>query len=310
MEGSKHRELKAVSAGTPTALQRPFLVYLEAILPSLSPIERQIGEYILEDPERVLSSTVGDMHLGSGARIGSIVGFCRRLGFRGFTNLKISVARGLPQIPMGYREGHEHALLSVADKVFQCHIQSLRDARLLNSERTLQKVSEVLEGSRRIEFFSIGMSYPIAYAACGKLRLLGMSAATQSDSHLQVIAATQLQRGDVAFGISFSGRTRETVQCLQIARESKVATVSVTNCMMSPITEYSDLVLYATPSEIQYFRAPLASRITQLAILDTLFVLMARKRRDQIVSRLQRVQEMLAGHSLVKSQSQPKELTN
>ena len=80
MEGSKHRESKAVSAGTPTALQRPFLVYLEAILPSLSPIERQIGEYILEDPERVLSSTVGDIHLGSGASIGSIVGFCRRLG--------------------------------------------------------------------------------------------------------------------------------------------------------------------------------------------------------------------------------------
>jgi RpiR family transcriptional regulator, carbohydrate utilization regulator len=243
MEGSKHRE--SMSARTPTALQHPFLVYLEAILPSLSPIERQIGEYILEDPERVLSSTVSDMHLGSGASIGSIVGFCRRFGFRGFTNLKISVARGLPQKPfsVGYPEGHEHALLSVADKVFQCHIQSLRDARLLNSEGTLQKVSEVLEGSRRIEFFSIGMSYPIAYAACGKLRLLGMSAATQSDSHLQVIAATQLQRGDVAFGISFSGRTRETVQCLQIAREGKVATVSVTNCMMSPITEYSDLVL-------------------------------------------------------------------
>src|SRR5512145_3126277 len=86
-------------------------------------------------------------------------------------------------------------------------------------------------------------------SSTNKLRLIGIAATTQSDSHLQLIAATQLQKGDVAFGISCSGSTHETVQCLQIARENKATTLSVTNCMKSPITEHSDLVLYATPSE-------------------------------------------------------------
>src|SRR5262249_52176202 len=36
--------------------QRPLLIYLQAILPSLNPTERQIADYVLEDPERVLSS--------------------------------------------------------------------------------------------------------------------------------------------------------------------------------------------------------------------------------------------------------------
>ena len=72
-------------------------MYLQAILPSLNPTERQIGEYILEDPERVLSSSISDMRRGSGASVGSIVGFCRTLGVKGFASFKISLARELAQ---------------------------------------------------------------------------------------------------------------------------------------------------------------------------------------------------------------------
>jgi len=38
--------------------------------------------------------------------------------------------------------------------------------------------------------------------------------------------------------------------------------------MKSPIAEHSDLVLCATPSEIKYFQAPLASKISQVALVD------------------------------------------
>src|SRR6516225_2993139 len=77
--------------------RRPLLIYLQAILPSLSPTERQIADYVLEDPERVLSSSISDMQRGSGASIGSIVGFCRTLGVKGFASFKIALARELAQ---------------------------------------------------------------------------------------------------------------------------------------------------------------------------------------------------------------------
>ncbi len=297
-------EAETDSTGSPQAgnTQRPLLVYLQALLPSLNPTERQIGEYILEDPERVLSSSISDMRRGSGASVGSIVGFCRTLGVKGFASFKISLARelaqggfsGTPRAADGQGAG------SLYDSVFQFHAQSLRETLQLNSEETLDKVSRLIELARRIEFFSIGMSYPVAYTACNKLRLIGISAATQSDSHLQLIAATQLQKGDVAFGISCSGSTHETVQCLKVARENKATTLSVTNCMKSPITAHSDLVLYAAPSEIKYFQAPLASRITQLALVDALFVSIAQRRKNKTTTYLQRAGEKLLEHRLKK----------
>jgi DNA-binding MurR/RpiR family transcriptional regulator len=282
--------------------QRPLLVYLQAILPSLNPTERQIAEYILEDPERVLSSSISDMRQGSGASVGSIVGFCRTLGVKGFASFKIALARelALAGFSAAARETNGQPAASLFDSVFQFHAQSLRETFQLNSEETLDQAARVLELAHRIEFFSIGMSYPVAYTACNKLRLIGIPATTQSDSHLQVIAATQLKKGDVAFGISCSGSTHETVQCLQIARENKATTISVTNCMKSPITAHSDIVLYATPSEIKYFQAPLASRVTQLALVDALFVTIAQHRKNKTTTQLQRAGEKLLQHRLKK----------
>ena len=171
--------------------------------------------------------------------------------------------------------------------MFEFHVRSLRETVRLNSPGQLEEVARLLENAGRIEFFSIGMSYPVAYTACAKLRLIGLPASTESDSHLQVIRATQLRKGDVAFAISCSGSTTETVRCLEIARTKGAHTVCLTNCVNSPLTRQADLTLFAAPSEIKYLQAPLAARITQLAMVDSLFVSIALRNEKQTLARLQ-----------------------
>jgi DNA-binding MurR/RpiR family transcriptional regulator len=215
------------------------------------------------------------------------------LGIKGFGKFKISLARELARglLSDSVKAVQGQVARSLYDGVFQLHMQSIRETLRLNSEETVEKASRIVELGRRIEFFSIGMSYLVAYTACNKLRMIGIAATTQLDSHLQLIAASQMQKGDVAFGISCSGSTLETVRCLKVARENRATTLAVTNCMMSPIVDQSDLVLYATPSQIKYFQAPLASRITQLALVDALFVSIARRRKNKTVKLLQRAGE-------------------
>ena len=63
--------------------------------------------------------------------------------------------------------------------------------------------------------------------------------------------------------------------------------------MKSELVRHADLALYATPSEIKYFQAPLASRITQLAVVDALFVAIALKHKNRTAARLQDTAEEL-----------------
>ncbi|HVW85914.1 MAG TPA: MurR/RpiR family transcriptional regulator [Bryobacteraceae bacterium] len=277
--------------------KRPLLVYMQGILPSLNPTERLIAEYVLQDPERTLSSSIAEVRDGCGASVGSIVGFCRSLGLKGFADFKIAVARELAQSgfsgfgPDTDRNGAKSG--SLFEKVFQFHAQSLMETLQINSQKTLNDAALAIDRARHIELFAIGMSYPVAYLTSCKLRLIGLPASTQADSHMQLIAATQLRKGDVAFGISCSGSTREVVHCLEVAQARGAKTICLTNSMKSPITECADYALFATPSEIKYFQAPLASRVTQLALVDALFVFLAQKHKDRTAVQLRNAGEEL-----------------
>src|SRR6202453_5300182 len=77
--------------------KRPILVYIRGVLPSLTPTERLIAEYILKDPERILSSSIAELRDGTGSSVGSIVAFCRSLGLQGFAGFKIALAREMTQ---------------------------------------------------------------------------------------------------------------------------------------------------------------------------------------------------------------------
>lgn len=274
----------------------PLLAYLKGTLPTLQPTERLIAKCVLADPERIITSRIAEIKQASGASVGSIVAFCRRLGLKGFADLKIALAREMAQSALPVGDGHRTG--SLFQRVLHFHGECLEETVLINSEETFDQVAEALKKARKIEIFSIGLSYPVAYTAYCKFLLVGLPASSQFDSHIQLINATQLKQGDIAFGISCSGNTRETVQCLQVARERGARTICLTNAMKSPITTYSDLCLYATPSEVNYFQAPLASRVTQLAVLDALFVSLALSFRNRTATRLQQTAHELGTRRL------------
>lgn len=275
----------------PKEPRRPLLAYLKGLLPSLSPAERLIADCVLSDPEKIIGSSIADVKERSGASVGSIVTFCRSLGLKGFADFRIALARDLAQSGMSAGDTAQNG--STFERAFYVHAQCLAETLRINPSATIDHVVQALGRARRIEFFSIGLSYPVAYTACSKFVLLGMPAAIQCDSHMQLIAATQLKTGDVAFGVSCSGSTRETVQCLQEAKKNGATTITLTNTMKSPITHHSHLCLFATPSEIMYFQAPLASRITQLAVIDALFVSLALKNKNKTSNQLQHSAEVL-----------------
>ena len=283
--------------------KRPILVYIQGVLPSLNHTERLIAEYVLKDPERTLSSSIAEVRDGSGASVGSIVGFCRSLGLTGFAEFKIALARELAQSgfsgfgPEADRNGVQNG--SVFDKVFQFHMQSLGETLRINNQETLRQAALAIDRARHVEVFAIGISYPVAYLTSSKLRLIGLPASTQADSHMQLIAATQLRKGDVAFGISCSGATREVVHCLEVARSKGAKTICLTNSIKSPITACADFALFATPSEIRYFQAPLASRVSQLALVDALFVFLAQKHKQRTAVQLRNAGEELLKQRLV-----------
>lgn len=284
------------------------LPLLRGLLPTLKRAQRRVTENLLNDPEQFIVRPISEVARSCGVSTGSIVLFCKSLGLSGFPALKIALARELaaPVLPFFGKklEGHDGTPL-ILQRVFEEHVESLHQTLMLNTGTALNDAAQSLIKAKRIVLFSIGLSFPVAYAIYGRLRFLGLPAAMEFDSHLQLAAASEMKRGEVAIGISLSGSTSETVECLGISKARRVKTICITNSVDSPIARAADIRLFAAPSGVKYFQTPLSSRVSQLALADALLALIALRRKRQLLEHLRRAEEHLLKRRVPGFQSSP-----
>ena len=98
-----------------------------------------------------------------------------------------------------------------------------------------------------------------------------------SDSHMQVIAASNLTAKDAILFFSYSGATKDLMDVLQIARQRQTRIVLVTRYPGSPGAELADCVLQCGSTENPLQLGSIAARIAQLYLIDVLFSEMCRR---------------------------------
>src|SRR5699024_11627367 len=99
-----------------------------------------------------------------------------------------------------------------------------------------------------------------------------------SDMHTAatLVANANADRGDVVFGISFSGETPEEASILQLANENNINTISLTKYGHSIVAEQADINLYTSATQEPTFRSgATSSRMAQLQVIDILFMSVA-----------------------------------
>jgi len=306
MVPGKESGKRAASRGSGHKIVSPgasLIPLIRGRIPSLKRAQRRIAEEIVRDPEQFIAQSISELAGRCQVSTGSIVHFCKSLGLRGFPHLKVALARGLsePLFPSSRKMGAESGAGEILEMVFQEHTQALRDTLQLNSAATLEAAVKVLLKARRTFLFSIGLSYPVAYSLYGRMKFMGYPAYIEYDSHLQLARAAEMGPGDAGLAVSVAGNTMETVECLRLAKQRGAKTICITNSIGSPLAEAADIRLYAAPSEVKYFQAPLASRVTQLAVADALLTALGLKRKRQVLTHLRRAEEYLLKHRFERS---------
>lgn len=122
-----------------------------------------------------------------------------------------------------------------------------------------------------------------------------MTACSYLDAHTQLTQAALLTPEDVAVVISYSGRTREEIDAIELAHGCGATVVCITNFPTSPAASASDIVLCTTAHEAIGLRSgAMTSRITQLAVIDCLFTAIATKESGEAMKSLKKTVDALA----------------
>ncbi|MBE3597806.1 MAG: SIS domain-containing protein [Limnochordaceae bacterium] len=83
-------------------------------------------------------------------------------------------------------------------------------------------------------------------------------------------------------GLSVSGSTPDTVQCLQTAQRRGASTVAITGYAQAPITRVADVVLVTATREMPLQSGSFTSKIGQLHVLDLLVRGLVARRPDAV----------------------------
>lgn len=273
---------------------------IEAAMPALTPAMRRIARAVRDNPAIVLEKTISQIADACGTSVATVVRFCRAVGVSGYAELRMSLATELGKeaaqfgadFTLGAEIARTDTLEEMAAKVASLEMLAIEETVSSIDFKALERVVAALDKAPRILLFGIGASHFVAQDLHHKLFRVGRNAFLMMDAHEAWTAALMSPRHTVAIGFSHSGVTADTVQFLDLARQNGALTVAVTAAPDSPIARAADERLITHARESALRAGAMVSRIAQLALVDCLFLGVARLRYEQTIDALKRTRDV------------------
>lgn len=279
------------------------LVRIRSHYPFMKKAEQKVANFILNNDKTAIRLPINEIARYSGVSMASVSRFYQSLSFKSYQHFKIKLAQDLASsIPEIYEDIKiNDSPSAVIQKVFQKNIDGLRDTQKLLSTDNILKAAGFIGNAKTLYLFGIGGSAVIARDAQIRFLHLGINTVCCDDIFVQLVSVLSLKKGDVAIGVSHSGQTKTTVDFLSLAKKSKATVICITNYANSPITKVSDISLITAFKESKVESATISSRISQLSIIDALYILIALQRPKEITPYVRKinkhVEQFLRGNS-------------
>ncbi len=276
------------------------LLKMQALLPSLNPALRKIGEYILEHPAAVKLLRIGELAGRCGVADATVTRFVRTIGLASFQELKINLAELCDNRSSSDRMVYEEVTRSdpidrIAKKIFTSTGKALQDTMNIVDIRAIEQAIDVIEKAKNIDIYAAGGSFIAAENARLRLYRIGKRCNTYNDPNQQIVSASLLTAGDAAIGISNSGRTLSTFNAIKCSRDSGATTIALTSFDQTPITLHADIVLFTSTRDSAFFQESMVSRMAQMFVLDIIYAGLAVRRFDHSVKMIKKSAEALRG---------------
>jgi DNA-binding MurR/RpiR family transcriptional regulator len=260
-------------------------VQARGLMPSFSPAEQRVARVVIDAGSGASKFTITELAERAGTSETTVIRFCRAMGLSGYPELRLTLAAeagrsaDAPPGPaeMGSDISFDDALEEVVKKIAFADARAVEDTAAQLDVAELERVVRRVARARRVDIYGVGASAFVAQDFQQKLHRIGRVAFAWSDVHIALTSAALLGKQDVAFGISHTGTTVDTIEAFTEAGRRGATTVALTNFPKSPLAAAADFVLTTAARETTFRSGAMASRLAQLTVVDCVFVGVAQR---------------------------------
>ena len=250
---------------------------LEQILGDLSPSEKKVAQYILDNPKETIKLSVQEIAEASMSSSAAVVRLCKHIDVKGFTELKnmlfdsLSGSDNLSKpyyVPDFDKEADGKAIIN---KLVSSVCQNAQMLTAILSNKDVEKAAKLILSAKKILFIGIGASRLVALDFQQKVMRIGIVSSAPDDYDLMLLSSSGLAEDDVVVSISYSGETPIVKKATKTAKNNGAKVIAITRYGSTTLSHMADCLLNVPASESTYRQGATISRISQLMVVDVLY---------------------------------------
>lgn len=260
--------------------------------PGMTLSENKIAKYVLENVSQVVHMTITEFANGANVSQASVVRFCQSFGIKGFKEFKLKLSQeisGKGDFRFNIVQKEHIDQLTLSDVFYNATASDRQAVDGLTATLDLKHVEAAIEVIKRatgIATYGAGASTMVAEDLTHKLTKLRLPVRTNSDFHYMLLIILSMNPGDPLVLISTRGETQEVLELTEFAHKQKLKVIAITTLQKSSLSKKADIVL-STPVLEDVFRVGnMSTRISQLVVVDTLFMGLYQSIGDKVVDEL------------------------
>lgn len=240
-----------------------YLSLIESFYPSFSKQEKKIADFIFKKKELVCIMSLTEITKTIAVSEATIVRFVRKLGFKGFSDFKLEIAKEEPLLKNEVCEDY-------IDNISHNIAETINNTKKLLDKKTIDKVIELINKAEKMYIFGIGASGVAALEMQNRFMRFGKISHSVNDGHFQVMYSSLMTKKDILIVLSLSGETADLVYPVNIANERKAKVIVITHYIQSTLAKMADIVILTSAKETPLDGGSLIAKISQLYIIDVL----------------------------------------
>ena len=268
---------------------------------TFSKSDNAIAECILANPDCLTGATANSRAEASGTSPATVIRFCRKLGFGGFTELKNSAANYIVETARDMSLHRGDDVKTVKSKVISYTKMIMDQLDEILDERALEEAARLIAGARSLVIVSEGGSGTISRAAYDIFLKLAIPCRCVEDLIFQAMEISMMDKDDLLLIIVNSGRTWNVLQNAAYAKERGIKIVGIVGPANSPLSKYLDVEILTSVFSSDYFSDISAARACELTTISILHSIIALTRTEEQMEKSHEI-----GLSIEKKRMPPK----
>lgn len=264
---------------------------IQTLLPSLQPSERRVAEVFLARPEWTIEASSQEVGAAAGVSRATVVRACQRLGFTGYPQLRVLLARDL-----GVGRGAAAPPAGAFREFYRTVAESIDVMTALLDDASVERAVTLLVGARRILVAGNGLSAPVAAEAAMRLTAVGRPADAPTDHLAQQIQARLLGAEDACLIVSGTGSTDTSLRVAEAARAAGAPVVALTAFARSTLAEIATVTLVSGMRQTSFGDEITRSvRVPQTLLVNALVQAIVARDPDGAAATRARLLEIIGG---------------